>query len=128
MFHRPVLDRVLELEPRTRGRGLRNVPSTLDVFDSHFPRFPVLPGVVVLDSLAELARLVLPGAPEAWRLGGIGRTQFRHYVRPGDQLLLDVTIEQLAPRSATLSGEARVAGRLVARARQIRLVREERPL
>jgi len=68
MFHRPVLDRVLELEPRTRARGLRNVPSTLDVFDSHFPRFPVLPGVVVLDSLAELARLVLPGAPEAWRL------------------------------------------------------------
>jgi len=127
MFARPVLDRVLELEPRVHARGVRNVPSTLDVFDSHFPRFPVLPGVVVLDTLSELARLTLPGTPDEWRLADVGRMQFRHYVRPGDQLVLGVEVEEIETGSATLRGEARVAGRLVVRARQLRLVREERP-
>jgi 3-hydroxyacyl-[acyl-carrier-protein] dehydratase len=125
VFTPPTLDRVLELEPGTRARGLRNIPNTLDVFDSHFPRFPVLPGVLVLDTLAELAQLALPGPPEGWRLAGVRGVQFRRYVGPGDQLDLSVHVQQVDAQSATLRGDARVAGRVVAVARQIQLVREE---
>src|SRR3954452_3169170 len=89
---RPLLDRIIELEPGGRARGLRNVPNTLEVFDSHFPRFPVLPGVLVLDTLAELAELALGGPPGEWRLSGIRRAQFRRYVAPGDQLELSVQV------------------------------------
>ena len=123
MFARPVLDRVLELEPGVRARGLRNVPNTLEVFDSHFPRFPVLPGVVVLDTLAELSRLALPGPPDGWRLAGVKRVQFRHYVTPGDQLELTAEVQRAGDDSATLRCEARVAGRVVVLARQIELAR-----
>jgi 3-hydroxyacyl-[acyl-carrier-protein] dehydratase len=127
VFARPVLDRVLEVEPGARARGLRNVPSTLQVFESHFPRFPVLPGVLVLDTLAELARLALPGPADGWRLAGVERVQFRRYVSPGDQLELTVEVRRAGDGTATLRGDARVAGRVVVVARQIELVREASP-
>ncbi len=53
------LDRVVGVEPGRRAEAIRNVPSTLDLFDSHFPRFPVLPGVLILGTLGALAELLL---------------------------------------------------------------------
>ena len=65
------LDRVLEIDPEKQARAIRNVPNTLAIFDSHFPRFPVLPGVLMLGSLAELsARLLEKKAGGRWRLAG----------------------------------------------------------
>jgi 3-hydroxyacyl-[acyl-carrier-protein] dehydratase len=119
------VDVVVDISAR-RGVGLRNVPATLEVFDTHFPRFPVLPGVLVLGSLVELARRVcLAGDPDGhWRLLRARRVQYRHFVRPGDQLELTVDLRMGQPsETAIFSGEVRVRGVVVTRARELHLVR-----
>ena len=69
------LDRVVGVEPGQSGTAIRNVPNTLAIFDTHFPRFHVLPGVLILGSLGELARLVVEGdSDRTWRLAGAGRS------------------------------------------------------
>jgi len=119
------VDVVVDVNAR-RGVALRNVPATLDVFDSHFPRFPVLPGVLVLGSLVELARLVcvVEDPHGHWRLLRARRVQYRHFVRPGDQLELSVDL-RMGPAHgvAVFSGEIRVDGSVVTGARELHLVR-----
>lgn len=113
------LDRILSLEPGRRASAVRNVPNTLPVLDTHFPRFPVLPGVLILDSLSELAGLAVGGGP--WRLAAAERARFRHYVRPGDQLELSVERTGGDERAPALTAEARVDGRVVASVRRLQL-------
>jgi 3-hydroxyacyl-[acyl-carrier-protein] dehydratase len=115
------LDRILTVEPGESATAIRNVPNTLAIFDTHFPRFPVLPGVLMLGSLGALAAHLLEaetGRP--WRLAGADRVAFRHFVQPGDQLLLTVKLSQRSEDEATLSGEVSVEGRVVVRARKLR--------
>jgi 3-hydroxyacyl-[acyl-carrier-protein] dehydratase len=117
------LDRIVSLEVGKSATALRNVPNTLSIFDSHFPRFPVLPGVLILGSLGALASELLEretGRP--WRLAGAERVGFRHFVGPGDQLELTVTLKQRSDTEALLSGEASVDGRVVTRARKLHAV------
>jgi 3-hydroxyacyl-[acyl-carrier-protein] dehydratase len=117
------LDRIVSVEPGEAATALRNVPNTLAIFDSHFPRFPVLPGVLILGSLGALAAELLKaetGRP--WRLAGADRVAFRHFVQPGDQLLLTVKLSERGDSEALLSGEVSVEGRVVTRARKLRMV------
>lgn len=117
------LDRIVSVEPGKSATALRNVPNTLAIFDSHFPRFHVLPGVLILGSLGELAAELLEqetGVP--WQLAGAERVGFRHFVGPGDQLLLTVTLKQRTDAEAILTGEASVDGKVVTRARKLRAV------
>jgi 3-hydroxyacyl-[acyl-carrier-protein] dehydratase len=117
------LDRVLSVEPGVSATAIRNVPNTLAIFDSHFPRFHVLPGVLILGSLGALAaRLLEEDTDRAWRLAGAGQVGFRHFVQPGDQLELTVTLKSRTDDSAELSGEVKVEGKVVTRARRLTLV------
>lgn len=117
------LDRVLSVEPGASATAIRNVPNTLAIFDSHFPRFHVLPGVLILGSLGALAaRLLEEETNRAWRLAGAGQVGFRHFVQPGDQLELTVTLKSRTDDSAELSGEVKVDGKVVTRARRLTLV------
>src|SRR4051812_26610910 len=109
------LDRIVDIDPGVRGSALRNVPNTLAVFDSHFPRFPVLPGVLIIDSLAELAAITLGGGP--WRLQSVERVRFRHFVRPGDQLRLLVEVTG----DGATRGTVRVGEKTVVSVRELRL-------
>ena len=103
--------------------GIRNVPNTLAIFDSHFPRFHVLPGVLILGSLGVLAaELLEQETGKRWRLAGADRVGFRHFVQPGDQMEITVELKERTDDSATLSGEVKVDGKLVIRARQLRMV------
>jgi 3-hydroxyacyl-[acyl-carrier-protein] dehydratase len=121
------LDRIVSIEPGQRATALRNVPNTLAIFDTHFPRFPVLPGVLILGSLGSLAcQLLEQETAEHWRFAGADRVGFRHFVGPGDQLELTVELKERTDTEALLSGEAGVDGRVVTRARRLRLVRIER--
>jgi 3-hydroxyacyl-[acyl-carrier-protein] dehydratase len=120
------LDRIVSLEPGTRASAIRNVPNTLAIFDSHFPRFPVVPGVLILGSLGALAaRLLEEETGRRWRLAGGGQIGFRHFVQPGDQMEIAVELKERSDSEALLSGEVRVDGKLVTRARQLRLVPTE---
>ncbi len=117
------LDRILTVEPGESATALRNVPNTLAIFDTHFPRFPVLPGVLVLGSLGALAAHLLEAETgQPWHLAGADRVAFRHFVQPGDQLLLSVKLSSRTDADAVLSGEASVDDRVVTRARKLRLV------
>jgi 3-hydroxyacyl-[acyl-carrier-protein] dehydratase len=117
------LDRILTVEPGESATALRNVPNTLAIFDTHFPRFPVLPGVLILGSLGALASHLLEAETgQPWRLAGADRVAFRHFVQPGDQLLLTVKLSSRSDSDAVLSGEVSVDERVVTRARKLRLV------
>jgi 3-hydroxyacyl-[acyl-carrier-protein] dehydratase len=114
------LDRVVRLE-NGEAEAIRNVPNTLAIFDSHFPRFHVLPGVLILGSLGTLcAELLEQETGRRWRLSGADRVAFRHFVQPGDQMVLTVKLKEAGDAEATLSGEASVDGRVVTRARRLR--------
>jgi 3-hydroxyacyl-[acyl-carrier-protein] dehydratase len=117
------LDRIVSVEVGKSATALRNVPNTLAIFDSHFPRFPVLPGVLILGSLGALAvELLERETGTSWRLAGAERVGFRHFVQPGDQLKLTVTLKDRSDNEAVLTGEASVDGRVVTRARKLRAV------
>jgi len=119
------LDRVTSVEAGVSATAIRNVPHTLAIFDSHFPRFPVLPGVLILGSLGELAGLLLEQETgRRWRLAGADRVGFRHFVQPGDQMLLTVKLKERTDDEATLTGEVTVDGKVVTRARKLRAVAE----
>lgn len=116
------LDRIVRIE-EDEAEAIRNVPNTLAIFDTHFPRFHVLPGVLILGSLETLcAELLAERTGRRWRLAGADRVGFRHFVQPGDQLVLTVKLRELGAAEATLSGEAAVDGRVVTRARRLRAV------
>ena len=117
------LDRIVSVEPGVSATAIRNVPNTLAIFDSHFPRFHVLPGVLILGSLGELAaHLLAEETGNDWRLAGASQVGFRHFVQPGDQLELTVQLKERTDDSAILSGDVKVDGKLVTRARNLRLV------
>jgi len=116
------LDRIVNIEPGQKGQALRNVPNTLAIFDSHFPRFHVLPGVLILGSLGALAEHVLEQETNMpWRLAGANQVGFRHFVQPGDQLELTVELKERSDSEAIFTGDVKVDGKLVTRARRLRL-------
>lgn len=117
------LDRIVTIEPGKAATALRNVPTTLAIFDTHFPRKPVLPGVLIVGSLGELAGTLLQettGKP--WKMAGLSRVSFRHFVQPGDQMELAVEIKGAVADSATLTASVKVEGKLVTSVRQLRMV------
>jgi 3-hydroxyacyl-[acyl-carrier-protein] dehydratase len=119
-------DRLVDLEPGASARAVRNVPNTLAIFDSHFPRFHVLPGVLILGTLGSLAaRLLEADTERAWRLAAAGQVGFRHFVQPGDQMEVSVTLKERTDEAALLTGEVRVEGKVVTRARELRMVPAE---
>ncbi|MBC3841466.1 hydroxymyristoyl-ACP dehydratase [Streptacidiphilus sp. 4-A2] len=113
-------ERVLEFEPGLRAVALRNIPGTLPFFATHFPRRPVLPGVLLLESMAALAGAAAGGAH--WRLHTAGTLRFRHFVGPGDQLVLTVELLSRSLESTEWRASATVGGRTVATARTLTLL------
>lgn len=92
-----LIDRVLEFEPMQRLLALKNVSLNEPFFQGHFPGFPVMPGVLIIEALAQSgATLALKSSPEMGEdkiffLSGIEKLRFRKPVYPGEQLYLDVT-------------------------------------
>lgn len=117
------LDRIVSIEPGKAARAVRNVPATLAIFDTHFPRKPVLPGVLIVGSLAELAAALLgQHSGESWRIAGLSRVRFRHFVQPGDQMELSVELKELKDGLAHLAASVRVDGKIVTSVAQLRMV------
>lgn len=88
-----LVDSILELETGTRAVGLKNVAMSEDYLADHFPDRPIMPGVLILESLVQLADWVVRDASGFDKIGvvtGFDRIKFRRVLRPGDQLRLEV--------------------------------------
>lgn len=116
-----LVDRIIEYEPDRRVVGIKNVTINEPFFDGHFPGAPVMPGVLIVEAMAQTAGVMMLAnmADRESKLvffTGINGARFRHPVVPGDQLRLELTVLRLRHRYIKLRGEAYVDGRLVAEA------------
>lgn len=121
-------DSAIDLTVDREASALKWVVMADPVFATHFPRFPVMPGVLVLQSITDVARRLLYASSEngaTWRLRRIQGARFRRYVRPGDQLVLRARIRDIGSGEASLTGSAEVAGTGVVALRQIIFSRED---
>ncbi len=96
-----LVDRVLECQPGKTIRALKNVTMNEPYFPGHFPHRPVMPGVMILEALAQAAGIlafvtagVYPDENRQLYFVGIDKARFRRPVRPGDQLILEATLER----------------------------------
>ena len=110
------MDELLEVEPGRSARGRWHLTGEEAFFGGHFPGRPTLPGVLMVESLAQLGAVaVLADERFTGRLplfGGIDRARFHRQVLPGDTLDLEVTLGRLSARAGTGHGRATVNGRL----------------
>ncbi len=110
-----LVDRVLELEKGKRIKALKNVTMNEPFFTGHFPHRPVMPGVLMLEAMAQAAALlafdmqgITPDDKTVYYFAGIDGARFKRPVEPGDQLIMDVTLERLKAGVFKFKGVSRV--------------------
>lgn len=113
-----LVDRVLELELGKRGVGIKNVTINEPFFQGHFPGTPVMPGVLIIEALAQLGAVIVLGMPENKGklafLTGVDNVRFRRQVIPGDQLCLEVEMTRMRGPIGKGKGRALVDGEVAA--------------
>lgn len=113
-----LVDRILEVEPMKRAVGVKNVTINEPFFQGHFPGQPVMPGVLILEAMAQVGGVAMLYSEEfRGRLAffaGIDRAKFRRPVVPGDQLIITATILKIRGTMGKVWAEAKVDGQVVA--------------
>ena len=112
-----LIDRIVELVPGVRAVGYKNITYNEPVLTGHFPGNPLLPGVYMVEAMAQLGGAVVLAAGEFARrtpyLTGIDRAKFRRPVVPGDRLDMEVTFLKHKRNIGWIAGEAKVDDQLV---------------
>lgn len=118
-----LVDRVVELEKNVRIQALKNVTINEPFFTGHFPHRPVMPGVLILEAMAQSAALLSfasmdtdPGDDTVVYFAGIDAARFKRPVEPGDQLMLEALIDRVRGGIHKYKAKATVAGETVAEA------------
>jgi len=116
-----LIDRIIEMEPGKRIVGLKNVTINEPYFVGHFPGLPIMPGVLILESMAQAGGVLVKksmNVPDEKLMFfmGIDKAKFRRPVVPGDQIRLEIDVLSLHARFARVRGKAYVEGTLVAEA------------
>ena len=124
-----LVDRILEIE-ETRIVGIKNVTATEPHFQGHFPDFPVMPGVLIVECMAQTAGvLVLSQIPDRKNkvvlLTTIEGAKFRKPVIPGDQVRVEMTVISRRSNVAKMRGEARVNNEVVAECTVMCILRDK---
>ncbi|MDR2464678.1 MAG: 3-hydroxyacyl-ACP dehydratase FabZ [Streptococcaceae bacterium] len=115
-----LLDRIEELEAGVKVVAKKNVTANEEFFNGHFPQEPVMPGVLIIEALAQAGAVALLGMDEfkgkTAYFGGINNAKFRKKVVPGDTLMLEVEIIKVKKVAGIGKGTAYVDGKKVAEA------------
>jgi len=118
-----LIDRVIECELGKRIRALKNVSVNEPYFNGHFPYYKVMPGVLIVEAMAQAAAIlsfrtmgIKPDDKSVYYFAGIDRARFKKPVMPGDQLVLEVSIERTVRSVVKYAGKAYVGEALVAEA------------
>jgi len=115
-----LIDRVLSIQPGKKIVGLKNVTGNEDFFTGHYPQYPIMPGVLIIEAMAQVGGVMLlaehnmPG--QLVFFTGLENVKWRKQVVPGDQIIFEVETVKIRSRSAVMHGEAFVEGQLVAEA------------
>jgi UDP-3-O-[3-hydroxymyristoyl] N-acetylglucosamine deacetylase / 3-hydroxyacyl-[acyl-carrier-protein] dehydratase len=124
-----LVDRVLEIEERQRIVGIKNVTINEPFFQGHFPGHPIMPGVLIIEAMAQVGGMLLMGSvdnPESKVVYfmSLDNVKFRKPVKPGDQLRFELEIVQIRGMVCKMRGLARVDGEIVAEADMAAMVRD----
>ena len=124
-----LVDRILEIEENKRVVGIKNVTINEPFFQGHFPGHPIMPGVLIVEAMAQVGGMLLLGTLEepdtkVVYFMSIDNIKFRKPVRPGDQLVFEVEMVQVRGKIAKTRGVARVDGEIVAEAEMAAMVRD----
>ena len=118
-----LVDRVLELEPGKKIKAIKNVSINEPFFPGHFPHHPVMPGVLIVEALAQAAAILsfktgnfMPSDDSVYYFAGLDKARFKKPVSPGDQLILEVSIDRILKGIWKYNCSASVDGKLVAEA------------
>jgi 3-hydroxyacyl-[acyl-carrier-protein] dehydratase len=129
-----LVDRVLDWEPGQFLRGLKNVTIDEPFFQGHFPAYPVMPGVLVIEAMAQVAGLLTMLSDVARRDGsqlvlfaGIDEARFKRQVMPGDTLVLEANLERAVRGIGRFRTRATVGRELVCEAQLLAAIRDVPP-
>ncbi|MBP3848760.1 MAG: 3-hydroxyacyl-ACP dehydratase FabZ [Pyramidobacter sp.] len=115
-----LVDRIQELVPGKSVVAIKNVSMNEPFFQGHFPGDPVMPGVLILESMAQAGAMMMLNAPELRGtisfLTTVEKAKFRHPVRPGDQMVLYTEMYRLRGQMGKVKARAEVDGQIVAEA------------
>lgn len=115
-----LVDRIVEIEPNRRIVGIKNVTANEGFFQGHFPQKPMMPGVLICETMAQvgavLARCSEQDSDKVFVLTGLDRVKFKRPVEPGDQLRIELEITRRRKHYWRLTGTVEADGKRVAEA------------
>ena len=124
-----LVDRIVELEERKRVVGIKNVTINEPFFQGHFPGHPIMPGVLIIEAMAQVGGMLLLGTLEDAEskvvyFMSLDNVKFRRPVKPGDQLRFELDLTQIRGPVCKMHGVAKVDGEVVAEADMAAMVRD----
>ena len=114
-----LVDRILELEPNKRAVGIKNVTINEPFFQGHFPGHPIMPGVLVLEAMAQVGSFTFLFENDKGKLlylVGVDKARFRKPITPGDQIRFETEVVFIRSKMGKISGKAIVDGQVAVEA------------